>query len=222
MNMRSKRRSSELIPILTPREIEDICLRAHSKRDACLVALLYMSGRRINEVLSLRKKDFNKIGNKLFFTTFNEKSFTERKTGNFTLDRYVDFKYRDGRKSEPHQGIKYYEKITPQVSLSSVSGMVLGRFITKHLDDLQPDDYLFSPHGLSSNKHIKQPRAYQIIRALDDRLWLHALRHMNFTRLAEAFKDDPVSMHEFTFHKRFESTLNYIHTKEAENRLETI
>jgi hypothetical protein len=57
------------------------------------------------------------------------------------------------------------------------------------------------------------------LRRLDDRLWLHALRHLSFTELAKLYKDNPLAMHKITFHRRFDNTIKYIHLIEAEDKL---
>ncbi len=220
--MKGKRRASDTIPILSPRQMNKICRKTKYPRDACLIALLYLSGRRINEVLPLTQKDISITNNKLAFTTINEKSYKKTKTGKFSIKRAVDFKDFPGRKSEPYHGVVYYERIRPRFSLTSVSGKLLGRFVTKYLETLQPEDYLFAPLRFSNRKYINHSRAYQILRALDDRLWLHALRHINFTRLADLYKEDPLQMHDITFHKQFKSTTKYIHRVKNEELLEKI
>lgn len=213
--MKQDRRNAETIPILSPASVGEICEKAESPRDACLVALLYMSGRRIGEVLGLRKTDFLRVGNIMYFTTFNEKSWRKKKTGDFQVEKHVQFKDYDG--------IVYYEKITPKFSLTSPSGKKLGHYVVDYLDSLEDNGYLFPAFKRVrhvSRPHIGRVRAYQIVRSLDERLWLHAFRHINFTRMATVYRDDPMSMHRLTFHKQFKSTEGYIHKKETEERLE--
>jgi len=213
--MQKKRRDSKTIPILSSEEIDEICKKAKSARDSCLIALLYLSGRRISEVLPLQKKDFKMVGNSVYFTTFNEKSYRKVKKGEFQIPRYVKFK--------DYEGIVYYEKITPRFLKTSVSGRILAHYILDYLEGLKPNDYLFKPHRRireSERPYISRNRAYQILKELDERLWLHALRHIAFTRLAQIYRDDPERMHRVTFHRQFKSTLEYIHREEEEDRLE--
>lgn len=208
------RRPASEIPILSPVEMALVAGKARCPRDACLASLLYLTGRRIGEITPLRKLDFNRTApEKISFTTFNEKSFRAerrppftipRSTYNSKLEEYVD---------------RWYERIEPEFSLVGPSGKLLGGYVTDYLDSLRDEDYLFSPERSSGRSYINRHRAYQIIRGLDERLWLHALRHIDFTRLAELHHDDPVAMHRLTFHKNFESTLNYIQTKKKEEKL---
>jgi len=209
-----KRRKSEQVIILSPEEIDEICRRAKTPRDACLIALLYLSGRRINEVLPLQKKHFTIRGNLVFFETFNEKSYRLKPQGDFQIPRQVKFKN--------YEGTVYYQSITPFFSLTSKSGRILGHYVMNYLRELDSEDYLFKPSKNSKKPHINMHRAYQILRELDDRLWLHALRHMRFTLLAKVYREDPISMHRLTFHRKFESTLEYIHREEDLKKIEEV
>lgn len=216
---RVPRRSTSEIPILEPEEVGEILERAEHPRDACLVALLYLMGRRIGEVLPLRKADFTLSDPRVITVkTFNEKSFRRKRTSRFNVEKHDDYiyveKFSDGTKTRTPYTTRYYEAIEPSYNRGGVSGAILSHYVEKHLEVLEDTDYLFPPHRRSPRDFINQPRAYQILRALDERLWLHALRHMDFTRMARLYKDDPVAMHRLTFHKQFESTLEYIHTEE--------
>jgi integrase len=224
---RTRRPASDIV-IMTPEEIAKICRRAKQPRDACLLALMYMSGRRIGELLPLQKKNFN-VANPRFilsenkfvvsFTTFNEKSWRSKKQSTFSIERPVDnFYMKDEHKIRCYV-IRWYEKIEPKFSTQGPSGLALWHFIDTYLNELGNEDYLFAPDSHSEREFINQPRAYNIIKGMDERLWLHATRHMCFTRMAELFKDDPKEMHVLTFHKRFESTLKYIKTVSAEDKL---
>jgi len=201
----AKRRKKSEIPRLDSEDILKIIEKAKRQRDKCLIALLFLSGRRIQEVLSLRKQDFNfNTPQMLSFTTFNEKSYRQKSTGEYNI---------------PMRG-KYYEQIEPKFSLEGPSGSRLSPFITAHLEQLDLTEYLFAPLRVRNNRtNINRFRAYQILRELDERLWLHALRHLRFTSLARVYRDNPVAMHSLTFHKQFESTLGYIRPLEVEERL---
>jgi hypothetical protein len=140
------------------------------------------------------------------FKTFNEKSFRSKRRSPFIVSR-IEYPER------------FYEQIEPEYSTMGPSGQLLDHYVKAHLHPLKAEEYLFPPHRSSSRRYINQPRAYQIIRALDERLWLHAMRHIDFTRMAEIYQDDPVAMHRLTFHRRFESTLNYIKNVEKGDKL---
>ncbi len=221
---RVPRRSASEIPILEPVELDQILQRSECKRDACLVATPYLSGRRIGEVLPLRKLDFTLTNPSLItFKTFNEKSFRRKRTSRYSVEKRGDYfyweKYSDGTKKKIPYATRWYEAISPQWSREGPSGSLLSQYVTDHLEDLEDGDYLFPPYRRSSRDYINQPRAYQILRALDERLWLHALRHIDFTRMARVYRDDPVAMHRLTFHKRFESTLGYIAQEKKKDKL---
>ena len=213
------RRPASEIPILEPVEIAKICERANTTRDECMIALLYLSGRRIGEILPLQKQSFNvsKPGFTLAqnnyivsFITKNEKSWRTKKTGNFSIPVVKG------------DIVKYYEKIEPRFSMRGPSGKALGQYVLDYLTMLRNDDFLFRPERLSTHDYITRQQAYKILRKIDDRLWLHAIRHMTFTRMADQYTDDPVEMHRLTFHRQFKSTLEYIQAKKAEDKLEKI
>ncbi len=218
------RRSTSEIPILEPIDLDQILQRSACKRDACLVAIPYLSGRRILEVLPLRKMDFTLTDPRVItYKTFNEKSFRRKRTSRYSVEKHGDYfyyeKYSDGTKKKIPYTTRWYEAIAPQWSREGPSGSLLSHYVTDHLTDLEEGDYLFPPYRRSQRDYINQPRAYQILRALDERLWLHALRHMDFTRMARVYVEDPVAMHRLTFHKRFESTLGYIAQEKKEDKL---
>lgn len=204
---------------MEPSTLDQILLKTSVKRDQCLVALLYLSGRRIMEILGLRKTDFNtNIPGRISFHTFNEKSFRQVRKAKYTVEKKGIFQYKDKKTGEVTEYYtRWYEAIEPEFSTTGPSGALLHHYITEHLE--KTEDYLFKPDRASGRRFINQSRAYNIIRALDDRLWLHAMRHIDFTRMAEVYEDDPVGMHRRTFHKNFESTLQYIHKKKDEERL---
>lgn len=208
---RNPRRSEKLIPILGPSEVEEIILKAENPRDRALVILLYLSGRRIGELLGLKRRDFTILPNSdLEFTTFNEKTFRISPTGNYQFENVID------RGKGPE--LVYYQEIKPEIVMDSDSGRILGHYLLDYLNNLKLDDYLFPPRR-RGKLFIHQPRAYQIIRGLDQRLWLHAMRHIRFTILARAYRDDPYSLHRRTFHTRFESTMEYIQSEDDRERM---
>lgn len=215
------RRDAETIPILEPNEIKEICDRATCSRDECLVALLYLTGRRIGEVLPLQKKDFkyDQEKNVVSFKCRNEKTYRFKRIGKYTIQVVKTKRVYDEREKvwRSYSSI-WYEQIEPMFSTIGPSGRLLARFVLDHLDSLQDEDsYVFAPIRKVYYDHIKRSQAYKIVRKLDERLWLHALRHMDFTRLYELYKDDLVSMHTVTFHKKFESTLAYVKKKKIED-----
>ena len=231
---RHTRRPASQIPILTPLEVDEICKRADHIRDACMISLLYMSGRRISEVLPLRKRDFNysqpgfdleKSDGIISFTCMNEKSFRQTKDSTFNIKKRGVFHEKRVHKTDPpgkEYYVRYYQKIEPKVSTLGPSGKALWWWIRRHLDNSHYDDYLFRPYGTHTDKPISRSQAYSILVRLEPRIWLHSLRHMNFTRLAEVYADDPREMHALTFHRQFENTLIYIQRKETKEKLKQL
>ncbi len=185
--------------------LERICYKAKNMRDSCLVALLFLSGRRIGEVLELKLKDFIIRTEEISFTTFNEKTFRSYPTGKYLIQR----------------GLKFYEVINPTFPTVGPSGEALSPFILKHLESLTLEDYVFY-HTDNKQQHIGRSMAYRILISLEPNIWLHWLRHERFTQLAKVYKDDPLPMHDFTFHKRFETTLGYIRKVRTNEKLKEI
>lgn len=195
----SKRRKIEDVQ---PINLEDVSLKLLdlSERDACLVALLYLSGRRITEILGLKKKDFKIENKRISFETFNEKVYRQKPSGQYQV-------LMKGR---------YYEKIRPHWRMDVTYGKTLSVFITKRLGSLADNDYLFQHEQGRDAKHIKRGMAYKIVRFYFPDTWLHLFRHERFTEIAKVYRTDPVATHRYTFHKRFESTLQYIRAQEEE------
>lgn len=193
-----KRRSAKNLEIKPPEYISDICLRSEHTRDSCLISLLYLSGRRINEVLHLKKKDIVFTGNFLSFETFNEKCFRSKPQGYYSI-------FRKNR---------YYEKIHCDFSTTSEAYHILSPFILEHIKDLDDDEYIFKK--FRGKGYIGSTMGYKIIRFLCPEIWPHWLRHQRFSAVTEQLKDLPTadliySLKEFTKHHRTDSTLAYIH-----------
>ena len=131
---RNTRRKPALLPILEPEDIDEICAKASVPRDACLIALLYLSGRRVEEILGLKAGDFFTSDTGIVsFTTFNEKSYRSEHNPPFTIKR-------KGR---------FYEAIRPRFSTRSPSGLILGHYVVDHVAGLDPGDYVFAQRRLS-------------------------------------------------------------------------
>jgi integrase len=209
--------------MLEPEEVAQILTKAECNRDACLVSLLYLAGRRIQEILSLQRKDFSLSNPKrVVFSTFNEKSFKLYKQGKYNIPKngvYVTKRYNGF--VIPYT-TRYYERIECEYSTQGVSGKLLNHFVVEYLATLKDDSYLFAPFKDYGRDYINQSRAYQIVRKMDDRLWLHSFRHINFTRMARVYQDNPLGMHTLTHHKRFESTIGYIRDVEKGSRLDKL
>lgn len=200
-----KRRNSKKIVPVTLEYLVQICKKAKHTRDGCLVALLYLSGRRISEVLPLKKMNMVQVSGTLRFITFNMKAYRNKRVGDYKIKR----------------GEKYHERIICAFSLESESGKMLGPYILEHLETLFEEAYIFHHHR-NYKRHITRQRAWQIVTKLDPDVWLHWFRHQRFTQVSKVYMEDPIAMHKFTHHKRFESTLHYIHEAKAKKKLKEI
>lgn len=194
-----KRRSAEHLDYKLLSYFVDACENAEHTRDSCLLALLYLSGRRISEVLELKTDDIAFTNDFLVITTFNEKAYTDHSTKTFTI-------FRDGR---------YYEQIDITISLTTEAYRDLGPFVETHLNTLKEGEYLFQ--HLNGGGHIKRSMAYKIIVFLAPDLWPHRLRHERFTQVYKIIKSEvkePFAVvrafHDFTKHKRLETSMNYV------------
>lgn len=210
----SKRRRVDDVKLLA---VENLALTLdgiESDRDACLIALLYLSGRRVGEVLDLKKNVFHVEEKRISFETFNEKVYRSTRTGNFQI---VKDEIAISEGVNPGTKPRFYERIRPHWRTDIGSGILLTKFVTKRLDSLDENSYLFQRVRQGSEQApIGRSQAYRIITFYFPDYWPHLLRHDRFTEIAQVYKDDPVSMHRYTFHKRFESTLEYIRNQEEE------
>lgn len=163
-------------------------------RDSCLLALIYLSGRRISEVVELKKSDFTIEENRISFITFNAKVFRSKKVGNYKIFR----------------NDKYYEEIYPHFLIDTETGKELSFFILRRLGFLSEKMYLFNNTRCKDDIPITVNMAYRIIRKYIPEIFPHYLRHLRFDYVAKLSRKDPLALHYFTFHKKFESTLNYI------------
>lgn len=207
----SKRRKIENIKPLTVAHLEEK-LKDIDNRNSCLIALLYLSGRRINEILHLKKCDIKLENNRISFETFNQKDYRMKRTGNYTIKRYVKRRDFEGRQSKPYEGYLFYHRIRPHFRTDSESGTRLTIFILKRLGYLSEKDYLFQ--SKRGNNPISCSMAYKIFRKYFPDYWPHVLRHERFTVVFKVYKKDVMEAHRFTFHKRFESSIPYIRKAE--------
>jgi len=192
------RRKVEDVKPKTWMDIENICIMISNDRDACLIALLYLSGRRIGEVLHLQKQDFKIEPNRISFETFNEKTFRKKRVGNYAIMR---------------KGV-FYEKINPHWRTDTESGKALTIFVLNRLGYLSQKDYVFQK--LVGTGHIEYGMGYRIVRFYAPDMWPHLFRHERFTEVFKIYKDDLLKAHDWTFHKRFDSNIPYIRSVEKE------
>lgn len=210
----SKRRKIEDVkPLTVPHLVNK--LKEMNTRNACLIALLYLSGRRINEVLHLRKEDIKIENNRISFVTFNQKDYRSKQTSDYTIKRYVKRRNFKGRKSKAYEGFLFYRRIIPHFRTDSESGEQLTIFILNRYGYLTDKDYLFK--SFRSDKPISYNMAYKIFIKYFPNYWPHILRHERFTEIYRVYHDDIMKFHRDTFHKRFESSLVYVRKLEIED-----
>src|SRR4030043_6067 len=193
-----KRRSAVNIEIKTLDYLVNICLVSENTRDSCLIALLFLSGRRLGEILHLKKSDIKVTNDFMSFETFNEKCFRKEKQGNYSI------LIKD----------RYYEKINVSFSVTSEAYRNLGQFITTHLESIKDNDHIFE--RFRGEGHIGRSMAYCVVKFLCPDVWPHWFRHQRFSMVTEQLKDLPTadliySLKDFTKHHRTDSTLAYVH-----------
>lgn len=193
------RRKITWIP--TPLELEMICSKAE-ERTAFIISFLYLSGRRVSEVLELKRKDIYLEDNVLSFNTFNEKSWSKEQSGVFSI---------------PLRGL-FYENIKIEFNLASESGKLFSPFITNYLKSLGEEDYIF-PHLSTREEHITRSMVAKLLLKAHPDLWAHLLRHARFTYSALILRADPIALNAFTHHRRFANTMKYIHRIDIEEQI---
>jgi hypothetical protein len=111
---------------------------------------------------------------------------------------------------------RFYSQIQIDISRSTEAYQDLGPFIEGHLNTLKETDYVFG--RFRGHGHIGRCMAYKIVIFLCPDIWLHWFRHQRFTQvynMAKARMKDPFDvvmvLHDFTKHRRLDTTLGYIH-----------
>lgn len=220
------RRSNDLIPYsIDAEKLKIVCERTKYPRDACLIALLYLTGRRIGEIICLRLRDLDlralETEGIFIVTCMNEKVWLREKSKTFKIP--VEGDYFDKEKNEKYN-LRYYEEIQPRFNINSPSGKILSPFILDYLwniQNLDENNYLFPPYKRGHN-HITTQHAWRIIKTVEPSLWCHALRHLMITAFWNASGRNPKTLHEYTFHKRVESTMDYIKAVEVSEVLKKV
>ena len=172
-------------------------------RNKALIALTYLSGRRISELCGRILKD------KISGVVVDVSEGVKRKDFRFdTLDNQpiVIMHCRilkKGRILDPKTRL-------PKTRLPKV---------WKDIIMLRQDPFMKyvlewrNKCGTSNAKlfNIKRSRAYQIIHELDADVWLHWLRHQRFSHLAKTM--NPYQLREFAFWSSLEPAMSYIHAE---------
>lgn len=147
------------------------------KRDQALIATLFLTGGRVNEVVPLRKNQFE----------IHPLSLQVR--GMRVLKRYKKLSH-----TVDEQGRKHYETETIVVTRGVIPINYAEPLVPILLEYLKTvDDYLFpSPH--LKRDHINDSRAYQIVTRIGKRLgvevWPHWFRSQRASQLATEYSFD--------------------------------
>jgi len=135
----------------------DMLLRFEPTRIKCLIALLWIFGKRITENLKLKRKDFS------------------LSRGGYLYVHYTILKKKH-RKTEPIPE-RRLKRITLRNRYTS--------FIVPYIKTVkEPNAYVF-PSDRSGYGYLSRIQAYRILKGLDQNCWLHLFRHSVATEMAE-------------------------------------
>lgn len=164
-------------------------------RMAALVAFLYMSGRRISEVLG---------GDIQFKGEVVGHAEAIRKRDLYIQATWVTWRGTILKMHAPKPVVKVC-----RINRASKSGGLLWPFIEAHLETLQDEDYLF--RQIRANKAITRQYAHMQMRMIDEdvRPRLHWFRHQRMTHLSEVL--DPYDLKDEGHFARMDSALWYVH-----------
>jgi len=167
------------------------------QRDQALIAALFLTGGRVNEVVSLRKNNFNfqEDPDAIIVTDMpKEKSF--RKLGEYVENgkkRWITEKVDATRRDFP---ILKNEALVP--------------YLTSWLN--QTEDYLFFSPQRNRN-HLTRIRAYQIVKNISNRvgeeIWPHWFRSQRASQLASEYGFELHALIDFFDWKDVETALTY-------------
>ncbi len=158
--------------ILRKEELNELLEKADSyyngSRIQCLIALLWLFGKRITENLMLKRKDiFIKEG--YLYVYFHVKKKHDRKAKPIPR-RFL--KRKTLRNPYTKFVVQYTEKIT------------------------DPEAYVF-PSERSAYGYMSRVQAYRIVKQLDPNAWLHLFRESLATKMAEEGASEEELMHWF-------------------------
>ena len=173
-------------------------------RNKALIALTYLSGRRISELCGRVLKD----------------KFSGQVVDVCEGVHYKDFRF-DTLDGQPIvimrcRILKKGRVIDPRTRLPRLNFPKVWKDIIMLKDDLFMQYILEWRDRCGSDPEtklfdIKRSRAYQIIRELDKHVWLHWLRHQRFSHLAKTM--NPYQLREFAHWSSLEPAMNYIHAE---------
>jgi len=160
-------------------------------RNKCLIALLYLSGRRISELTGRVATYENQIDE--WEGVFTE-DFT---TGQIEDEGILRMKYRVLKRGYAKSGLKVVMAFV-DIRLSDP----LSQHVTEWLRYLKHKGY-------EKVFNISRQRCWQIVRAIDPNIWNHWFRHIRLTHISDTM--NPWELKEFAKFARLETALAYVH-----------
>lgn len=147
------------------------------RRDQALIAALFLTGGRVNEVVPLRKSNFEAHPRSIHVKGMKVLKRYKK------LSSYIDPEGKKRFVTEPIYATRGVFAIQPQELLVPI--------LTLWLEEVE--DYLF-PSPAKSRSHLSDVRAYQIVRAIGKRcgveVWPHWFRSQRATQLVVEYSFD--------------------------------
>ncbi|RLI00212.1 hypothetical protein DRO19_00135 [Candidatus Bathyarchaeota archaeon] len=169
---------------LTPKE--------QKMRNKALIALLYLSARRISEIVGRVKKLPDGSVDVWEGVTLDDFQF-----GEVENEKIMRMRIRVLKRGRAKNGLK----------------VVMDHVDIRLLDPLSK--YIIDWLNYCKEKGIRKPfnltrqRAWQILHELDPNIWVHWFRHQRLTHLSDVM--DPFELQDFAKFARIETALNYVH-----------
>jgi len=153
----------------------------------CLLALLWLFGKRITENLRLKRKDAYVREGYLYvyFTVLKKKKV--------------------GKRGEPG----WLETVRKRYLKRIILKNPYVPYVLQYVDEISdPNAYLF-PSKRSKSGHLSRNHAYRIVKFLNPKLWLHLFRESLATTYAEQGATEEELMHWFDW-DRYETAHDYV------------
>lgn len=191
----TRRTAKGLAPI--PRAyIEKLIKKTPELRVKALVALLYLTGKRIGELLPTQPSDYKR------------RKYLRREMLYVHVQLEKKGTVRHPTEKHPHPKLR-----PPQFADIPI---IMRDPFTKHILNWL-DFRKEHPHRHLFGFGTRQ-RAWQILTTLDKDIWVHWFRHMRFSHLSETM--NPYELKDFADFETLEPAVSYVHTKNVVNKIE--